>query len=88
MRTGTAMDLAARLFGISAGAASEICQTWWVYMHMEVERESAWPTRAEVDHRMPPAFAKMGGGKMRVVIDCTEIIIEAPNDPLLRKAYW
>ena len=37
---------------------------------------------------MPAKFRKPGYSNVRYIIDCTEVFVETPNDPLLKAATW
>jgi hypothetical protein len=88
LRTGIKARLAAAQFGISEGAASQIFTTWVVYMHRELEREHPWPTREEIARSRPTAFVKMGARDARMIIDCTEFVVEIGDEPVLKKLMW
>ena len=75
-------DLAFR-FGISQPTVSRICITWINAMYSKFKEVSIWPTRQQVDAKMPASFADYP--TTRVVIDATEIFIEQPSSPVAQQ---
>jgi len=70
-------DLAHR-FGISCMHVSRIWITWLTFLHQRLRALSIWPTRQFLDDNMPLCF-KQNFPQTRVIIDCTEIMIEMPS---------
>lgn len=89
LRTGVPLAVAAAQFGVSEASASMICTTWWIYLHRELERENPWPTKEEIQRTMPNNFKQQRRARAtRTVIDCTELEVQAPNNPFIRKLFW
>ncbi|XP_016403894.1 uncharacterized protein LOC107737010 [Sinocyclocheilus rhinocerous] len=82
MRQGLlSADLAVR-FNISKATVSRICITWANYLYFMLGTLPVWPSREAVDELMPPCFKKTFP-KTRVVLDCTEIHIQAASSKVL-----
>ena len=47
-----------------------------------------WPEREELQKTMPMQFRKKFGGKVAVIIDCFEIVIERPSSLMARAQTW
>lgn len=83
----TNIDLAHR-FGISATTVTNIFTTWLKVMAQELSCLIYNPSKESILQSMPKSFKKAGFTKVRHTIDCTEIFIETPNDPMLKAATW
>jgi len=46
------------------------------------------PSMEVVKKTLPKKFKKPGYCKVRQIIDCTEIFIEIPSDPVIRASMW
>ena len=62
-------------FGISCMHVSRICITWLTFLNQRLRELPIWPTRECIDQNMPLCF-KQNFPQTRVIIDCTEIMIE------------
>ena len=74
-------DLAYR-FGISRSTASRIFEKWITVMNEELDFLIKWPTREELQKTMPRDFVKTFGHKVVAVIDCFEVFIDKPGNPV------
>ena len=70
-------DLAHR-FGISCMHVCRIWITWLTFLNQRLCALPIWPTRECIDQNMPLCF-KENFPQTRVIIDCTEIMIEMPS---------
>ena len=76
-------DLADR-FGTSVSTVSHICITWLNFLHLKLKELPLWPGRDLVKSYMPQVFKDLYPDT-RVIIDATEIFIEAPSLPELQQ---
>jgi hypothetical protein len=93
LRCGLLSDVVAVLFGISAGAASQIFATWVPFISMSLQAWSPWPTRERVLATLPnkfregPLASTTASARCRIIIDCTEIWVQTPSDPAIRQLF-
>lgn len=83
----TNADLAQR-FGIACSTVSVIFNTWVKILSSELKCLIYNPSMDVVKKTLPKKFKKPGYCKVRHIIDCTEIFIETPSDPVTRAATW
>ena len=83
----TNADLAQR-FGISRSTVSTIFNTWVKILASELKCLIYNPCMEVVKKTLPKKFKKPGYCKVRHIIDCTEIFIETPSDPVIRASTW
>ena len=93
LRCGLSADVVAVLFGISAGSASQIFNTWVPFISKSLQRWSPTLTAAEVRSALPKKFVSgplsrtTHSAKCRMIIDCTEVWMQTPADPAKRKLF-
>ena len=63
---------------------SRICITWLNFLHLKLKELPLWPGRDLVKSYMPQVFKHLYPDT-RVIIDTTEIFIEAPSLPELQQ---
>lgn len=94
LRCGLAADVVAVLFVISAGSASQIFNTWVPFISKSLRRWSPTLTAAEVRSALPKKFVSgplsrtTHSAKCRMIIDCTEVWMQSPADPAMRKLFY
>ena len=71
------MDLSSRL-GVCNGTMFNIFQKWLDIMFVQLQFLITWPSREVVHNNMPLLFQQLYP-RCRVIIDCSEIIIETPS---------
>ena len=76
-------DLAYR-FKISVSTVSRICRTWVHFMYLRFKEIPLWSSRDLVNLYMPKGFKELYP-TTRVIIDATEIYVEAPALPELQQ---
>ena len=76
-----------RRFGLSLTSVSRIVNTWVLLLEKKFRTADTWPSRARVDECMPRSFKDLYPST-RCIIDCTEIPIEKPSDPISQRATW
>ena len=77
-------DLANR-FNISTSQVSRIWVTWLDVLYRRLRSIPIWPSQSYVRETSPPSF-KESYPNTRVIIDCTELFIEAPSQPRSQSA--
>ena len=70
-------------FGISQPTMSRICITWINLMYCKFKESDIWPSRDQVNAKMPASFGEYPS--TRVIIDATDIFIEQPSSPLAQQ---
>ena len=80
-------DLADR-FCISTTICSNIFKTWIQFLSETVGKLVASIPKEAVMANMPKVFKKAGHGKLRVIIDCSEVFIERPKALDSQAATW
>ena len=78
LRQGFPEDHLAHLFKVSQATVSRYCLSMINYMYLRLGGVNMWPSRAQVDKRMPLSFQDKFP-KCRCIIDCTEIMCEVPQ---------
>ena len=81
------VDLADR-FCISPAHCSNIFKTWIQLLSKTVGKSIAWLPKESVMETMPKIFKAVGHGKLRWVIDCSEVFIERPKKLDAQAATW
>jgi hypothetical protein len=76
----------ARRFSISETLCSAIIHKWVNVMHKTIGKYVYWASREEVKASKPMRYRDFPD--LRAIIDCTEIFIETPKDPLLQYNTW
>ena len=76
-------DLAYR-FAVSIATVSRIFSAWMVVIDAKLFPLVYWPERKQLYHTMPMCFQYAFGKKVTVIIDCFEVFIERPTNPLAR----
>ena len=78
LRCGLLLRDLAHRFNLSESHVSRIWKTWIAFLHQRLCALPIWPSRQLVDDTMPACF-KSSFPKTRVIIDCTEFLIERPS---------
>ena len=78
MRCGLLLQDLAHRYGMSIMNVSRIWTTWLTFLFQKLRALPIWPTRKFVDDNMPTCFSQRFP-KTRVILDCTEILIEMPS---------
>ena len=78
LRCGFLLQDLAHRYGMSPAHISRIWTTWITFLHHHLRALPIWPSRQFVDDNMPICF-KETFPKTRVIIDCTEFLIEMPS---------
>ena len=82
------VDLADR-FGISPATCSNTFTTWVKIISRVLGKALVcWLPREPIRENMPECFKKMGYGKCRVILDCTEVFIERPKSVMAQATTW
>jgi hypothetical protein len=85
LRLGLHVREAAVLFGISAGSASQIFNTWVPFISRSLEAWTPWPDGASVAANLPDKFKRKlarttHSKRCRIIVDCTEIRVQVVED--------
>lgn len=83
----TNADLTQR-FGISCSTVSTIFNTWVTILASELKCLMYNPSMEVVKKALPKKFKKPGYCKVHNTIDCTEIFIQTPSNPVIRASAW
>lgn len=75
----------ALMFDTSKKTVQNIVVTWINFMYREWKKIDLWPSKDFVGYYMPEAFKEMYPST-RVILDGTEVPIEAPSTPHFRQA--
>lgn len=78
-------DLASR-FDISLALTSNIFHTWLSAMFKTVGKYVYWASKQEIILSKPHRYRHLPN--LRAIIDCSEIFIETPKDPVLQTSTW
>ena len=78
LRCGLLLRDLAHRFSLSESHVSRIWKTWIAFLQQRLCALPIWPSRQLVDDTMPACF-KSSFPKTRVIIDCTEFLIERPS---------
>jgi len=73
-------------FKISTSQCSKIINTWLVAMRKTSGHMVFWPKKEQVRATKPQRFWNLPD--IRSIIDCTEIFIKTPKDPVLQCVTW
>ena len=73
-------------FGISSSTVSRLIITWVNFLYAVLGSIPLWPTREMVDQHMPDAFKQFP--KTRVILDCTELFVQAPSSLNLNSEFY
>lgn len=82
----TQYDLSQR-FMLDRSTVSRILAYWIERMYGRIKSVNLWPSRQVVDTTMPLPFVN-NFPKCRVIIDCTEIEIQQPTNPVAQQQTW
>jgi hypothetical protein len=66
------------LFSCDESTVSRTFCSWINFMFLQFLTIPIWPSREQIDACMPQSF-KQSFSKTRVILDCTEIFVEAPE---------
>lgn len=75
-------------FGVSMATVSRILTTWIKFLAGELKCLIYHPAMEEVSSFIPPSFKSAGLGKVHHIIDCSEVFLETPRDPLAAALTW
>ena len=81
----THRDLATR-FSISTSLACKIFHSWLDGMSKSIGKTVVWLSKEHVKITMPERFRRLP--ELRAIIDCSEVFIETPKDPVLQNITW
>ena len=87
LRVGLLVEDLAFRFEVSSGLVASIFFTWVRLMTREFEPLIVWADRDVIRMNLPDSFGKYFS-KCRVVIDCTEVMIETPSSLELAATCW
>ena len=79
-------DLAHR-FNLHMSTVSRKLTTWANYLYFLLGNQMIWPSRADVNAKMPEEFKRLYP-TTRVILDCTEIFVETPSSLLLQSQLY
>ena len=75
------------LFALDESTITRIVISWLNFMYLRFCSLPIWPTKEQVQLSMPEEFRKRFPNT-RVIVDCTEIAVEAPESLHLRSVYY
>ena len=75
------------LFSCDSSTISRLIISWLNYTYLKFATLPIWPSREEVDASMPEVF-KEKFPNTRVIIDCTEVAVEAPQALHARSVFY
>lgn len=75
------------LFDISPTSVSNVFVTWVNFIHQMWSALNIWPSKDLVAFYMPEGFRKHYP-TTRVIVDCTEIPVQRPTNPVVQQALW
>lgn len=75
------------LFNCDSSTITRLLISWLNYVYLKFCTLPIWPSREEVNESMPEIF-KERYPNTRVIIDCTEIAVEAPESLHTRSVYY
>ena len=78
-------DLSSR-FNISLALTSNIFHTWLNAMYKTIGKYVCWASKEEIISSKPLRYRHLPN--LRAIIDCSEIFIETPKDPVLQTSTW
>ena len=81
----THRDLGNR-FNVSTSLACKIFHSWLDAMAKTLGKTVVWFSKEHVKATLPERFKRLP--ELRAIIDCSEIFIETPKDPLLQNITW
>lgn len=87
LRLGSLDQDLADKFRVSQSTVSRNTITWANLLYVILGSQPLWPSREMVDNFMPESFKQLFP-KTRVVIDCTEIAVQAPSSLVLRSELY
>ena len=61
---------------------------WVTIMDIHLRPLILWPDHPQLRCTMPECFRILFGDKVAVIIDCFEVFIECPSNPLVRACTW
>ena len=74
------------LFNCDSSTITRLLISWLNYVYLKFSTLPIWPSREQVNESMPDVF-KERYPNTRVIIDCTEIAVKAPESLLTRSVY-
>ena len=72
--------------GFALALASRIIGSWLGPMEIVIGRLVFWPTKESIHITKPHRYRSLPD--IRAIIDCSEIFIETPKDPILQNLTW
>ena len=79
-------DLAVR-FNVSQSTVSRIILTWTNFLYFMLGSLPIWPDKETTEENMPESFQKTYPNT-RVILDCTEIKVQAPSSKVLNSEFY
>ena len=73
-------------FGITAGHASRVNNTWIAFSSCELSFLVPWPSRKQIKKKLPKHFKKFKN--IRIINDCCEFYIQKPTIRESQKSTW
>ena len=71
-------------FDVSRPAVTRVISTWFVITDVHLSLLISWPTHDALHKSMPQCFIDSFRYKTSVIIDCFEIFIDRPTNPMAR----
>jgi hypothetical protein len=87
LRRGFSNTHLAWLFSCDESTVSRTFCSWINFMFLQFLTIPIWPSREQIDAYMPQSF-KQSFPKTRVILDCTEVFVEAPESLHLRSQFY
>lgn len=87
LRLGSFDQELADKFGVSQSTVSRNTITWANFLYILLGSQPLWPTRQQVQDYMPSSFRALYPNT-RVVLDCTEVAVQAPSSLMLRSEFY
>ena len=87
LRRGLSNILLGWLFNCNSSTITRLFVSWLNYVYLKFLMLPIWPTRETVDESMPEIFREKYPNTI-VIIDCTEIAVEAPESLHTRAVYY
>ena len=81
LRLGITEQFIAHLFHISTSTVGKYFRAWINMMYKRFKALNIWPSREKIINTMPESVA-LKWPKLRVIIDCTEVKIPRPKNPI------
>jgi len=87
LRVGSLDQELADKFKVHQSTVSRNTITWANFLYFVLGSQPLWPSREQVQQYMPTGFKELFPNT-RVVIDCTEIAVQAPSSLVLRSELY